>query len=529
MEFLDRIATLLYINVENSESPSAKPADGPISINGDTDSELQDFDEDTTVNLLDETPPTIVNDSDSYGVETFSNSVVYNCPSIPTNGFVSKQVRMTAPHVFSKIFKYASPAMCVEKTNLTNAYRLLIDTADREIGDTHVTMEKIYGNKLKFTTHIGLTYYQKHNAKLNVDHWTVTVKKRDDRVYENEHSHGVHHEHTLYEFYDDTNKVVAMAVPLKAFNNTQKQRVDVKTEISCEIIKYRSPWLPVEENIVTDAFELIFPKMMMSKTKPASFKKWMLILIGQSHVTVKDMYRLIPATRRALKNEEELEIVKKRYAIWEKIDGKMKQVPKNTFFLNDEIINVFIALLHNDGLQRASKQFISHPNVYVCPTFWYRRYVRAQDIPGLARVAVPERIGYSIMDCDTILVPVNRPHVHWYLVSIKLKFPHEILVYDSSSNSFVLEEIKRVFQLFQNILEVFSPKSESPKFMLDHVSMADSPTQGTDHDCGVYMCMNIEMLSRGYVVPKNLLDVDGNDICIARLRDYMIYTLITHA
>jgi hypothetical protein len=525
MDFLDRIARLLYINVDNSESPSATPADAPICITDDTDSEIQGFDEDIVREyLLYKHSAVAANGGDSNDDETFTTSVVYNCSGISINGFVSSHVRMTAPHVFSGIFKYASPAMCVNKTRLTNAYRLLIPTAYRAIEDKTVTMEKIYGNNLDCTTHIGLTYYQKDNsdnAKIYVD-----VINRNDQAYENDRNHEVHHERTFYKFFDDANNLIAEAVPLRAFDESQIQRVNVTAEIPPDILKYHVPLTTDEERIVAEAFDFIFLHMRLNHTS-RSLKNWMLLLIGQSQVTVKDMYRVMSKTRRLQRKSKELEIVNDRYAIMEKVDGKMERVQKNTFFLNDEIINVFISLLHNDGLQRASKQFISHPNVYVCPTFWYRRYVEAQDIPALARVAVPRLIGYNIMDCDTILVPVNRPHVHWYLVSIKLKFPHKILVYDSSSNDFVVEEIETAFKLLQNLLNVFSPKSESPKFIIGNVSMADSPTQGTDHDCGVYMCMNLEMLSRGYVVPEKLLDVKGNGISIARLRDYMIYTLIS--
>ncbi|XP_068661555.1 ubiquitin-like-specific protease ESD4 isoform X2 [Aristolochia californica] len=88
-------------------------------------------------------------------------------------------------------------------------------------------------------------------------------------------------------------------------------------------------------------------------------------------------------------------------------------------WLNDEVINLYLELLK----ERES----SNPTIFLkCHffnTFFYKKLISGRngyDYKAVRRWTTPRKIGYGLIECDKIFVPIHK-EVHWCLAVINLK------------------------------------------------------------------------------------------------------------
>ena len=89
-------------------------------------------------------------------------------------------------------------------------------------------------------------------------------------------------------------------------------------------------------------------------------------------------------------------------------------------WLNDEVINFYLGLLQEREKLTAKG---GQPRVHFHNTFFYKKLFSGQmqyEFKSVQRWTTEKRLGYNIMDCELIVVPVHQ-ELHWVLAVIDLK------------------------------------------------------------------------------------------------------------
>jgi len=97
-------------------------------------------------------------------------------------------------------------------------------------------------------------------------------------------------------------------------------------------------------------------------------------------------------------------------------------------WLNDEVINFYLALLLHRELQVDGHR----PRVHFHSTFFYNKLFADQNeynFKLVSRWTTEKRLGYKLLDCDLVVVPVHQA-MHWVLAVIDIK-QREITYLDS--------------------------------------------------------------------------------------------------
>ncbi|KAI3975292.1 hypothetical protein MKX01_033532 [Papaver californicum] len=101
------------------------------------------------------------------------------------------------------------------------------------------------------------------------------------------------------------------------------------------------------------------------------------------------------------------------------ITGQILQCLKPGVWLNDEVINVYFGLL-KEREQREPKKFLK---CHFFNTFFYTKLISARDgydFKSVRRWTTQRKIGYRLLECDKIFVPIHR-QMHWCLAVINKK------------------------------------------------------------------------------------------------------------
>lgn len=95
------------------------------------------------------------------------------------------------------------------------------------------------------------------------------------------------------------------------------------------------------------------------------------------------------------------------------------QCLRNGAWLNDEVINLYFELL-KEREKREPKKFL---RCHFFNTFFYKKLVSGNDgydFKAVRRWTTQRRIGYGLIECDKIFVPIHR-EIHWCLAVINIK------------------------------------------------------------------------------------------------------------
>jgi len=186
-------------------------------------------------------------------------------------------------------------------------------------------------------------------------------------------------------------------------------------------------------------------------------------------------------------------------------------------WLNDEIINFFGAMLldradlwkSGKGKQKASEDSdepgrfgFPEPlhNIHYFNTFFYTKL----ENPGYDKA----RLGkwtkkVDIFSKDVVLIPINQGNAHWTCAAINFR-KKRIEFYDSLG----LKRDAVYGRLREYLDKEHLDKKKKPFDFTDWVDLYDEemPQQENGYDCGVFVCMVMEALSRGEEAEEFVFD-----------------------
>ncbi|CAH8358823.1 unnamed protein product [Eruca vesicaria subsp. sativa] len=173
------------------------------------------------------------------------------------------------------------------------------------------------------------------------------------------------------------------------------------------------------------------------------------------------------------------------------IRGETLQCLKPCVWLNDDVINLYLELLKERETRDPQKYFKCH----FFNTFFYVKvhFLPSYNYKAVRRWTRHKRLGYNLIDCDIIFVPIHGG-VHWTLAVIN-KRECKFLYLDSlnGSDPTVLTAVAKYF--------VDEVKDKNGKTIdvgsWDMECVKDLPLQQNGYDCGMFMLKYIDFFSRG--------------------------------
>ncbi|KAG4946306.1 hypothetical protein GLYMA_15G148700v4 [Glycine max] len=174
------------------------------------------------------------------------------------------------------------------------------------------------------------------------------------------------------------------------------------------------------------------------------------------------------------------------------ITGEKFQCLRPAGWLNDEVINLYLELLK----EREQREPLKFLKCHFFNTFFYKKLIsgpKGYDFKSVRRWTSQRNLGYSLLECDKIFVPIHQ-EIHWCLAVINKK-DKKFQYLDSmkGEDSFVLEKLAKYFADEVNDktgkhIDVNTWKKEFVK---------DLPQQKNGYDCGVFMIKYADFYSRG--------------------------------
>ncbi|OEL14215.1 Ubiquitin-like-specific protease ESD4 [Dichanthelium oligosanthes] len=160
-------------------------------------------------------------------------------------------------------------------------------------------------------------------------------------------------------------------------------------------------------------------------------------------------------------------------------------------WLNDEVINLYIELL-KERAEREPKRFLK---CHFFNTFFYKKLTcgtAGYDYQSVRRWTTFKKLGYGLIECEKIFVPVHRD-IHWCLAVINMK--DKSLQYLDSLGG-LGHDVLRV--LARYIMDELKDKSNIEIDTTWMVEVSDClPLQHNGWDCGMFMLKYIDYHSRG--------------------------------
>ncbi|KAG7542726.1 Ulp1 protease family C-terminal catalytic domain [Arabidopsis thaliana x Arabidopsis arenosa] len=173
------------------------------------------------------------------------------------------------------------------------------------------------------------------------------------------------------------------------------------------------------------------------------------------------------------------------------ITGEVLQCLTPSSWLNDEVINVYLELLKERETREPKKYLKCH----YFNTFFYKKLVSdsGYNFKAVRRWTTQRKLGYALIDCDMIFVPIHRG-VHWTLAVIN----------NRESKLLYLDSLNGVDPMILNALAKYmgdEAKEKSGKNIevnsWEMEFVEDLPQQMNGYDCGMFMLKYIDFFSRG--------------------------------
>ncbi|KAK1664766.1 hypothetical protein QYE76_052925 [Lolium multiflorum] len=158
-------------------------------------------------------------------------------------------------------------------------------------------------------------------------------------------------------------------------------------------------------------------------------------------------------------------------------------------WLNDEVINLYLELLKERELKEPNKFVKCH----FFNTFFYKKLINGgYDYKAVRRWTTKRKLGYDLIDCDKIFVPIHK-EVHWCLAVINIR--DKKFQYLDSLGSMDTKALKLLARYLvdevkdknSNEIDVLSWKQEG---------VQNLPLQENGWDCGMFMLKYIDFYSR---------------------------------
>ncbi|KAL2620875.1 hypothetical protein R1flu_001080 [Riccia fluitans] len=172
-------------------------------------------------------------------------------------------------------------------------------------------------------------------------------------------------------------------------------------------------------------------------------------------------------------------------------------------WLNDEVINLYMELLKEREVQEPKKFLKCH----FFNTFFYNKLYkdkRSYDYKAVRRWTTQKKVGYSLADCDKILVPIHQD-IHWCLAVINIRDKKfEYLDSLGGVDNAVLKVLARY------IADEAKDKGgiELDSSTWDIAFPQDIPQQLNGCDCGMFMLKYADFHSRGVSLSFKQADME---------------------
>ncbi|XP_010481880.1 PREDICTED: putative ubiquitin-like-specific protease 1B [Camelina sativa] len=173
------------------------------------------------------------------------------------------------------------------------------------------------------------------------------------------------------------------------------------------------------------------------------------------------------------------------------ICGETLQCLMPTRWLNDEVVNLYLELLKEREARDPQKFFKCH----FFNTFFYIKLVSGScyNYQAVRRWTTQRKLGYDLVDCDIIFVPIHGC-LHWTLAVInKRECKFQYLDSLNGVNPTVLNDLAKY--LVDEVKDKSGQNIDVSSWDIEYVK--DLPRQQNGYDCGMFMLKYIDFYSRG--------------------------------
>ncbi|XP_008801096.1 ubiquitin-like-specific protease ESD4 [Phoenix dactylifera] len=164
-------------------------------------------------------------------------------------------------------------------------------------------------------------------------------------------------------------------------------------------------------------------------------------------------------------------------------------------WLNDEVINVYLELLKERERREPGKCLKCH----FFNTFFYKKLNSGRngyDFKAVRRWTTQKKLGYGLIECDKIFVPVHKD-IHWCLAVINVK--NETFQYLDSLGGMDTVVLRVLATYFMDEVKDKSDKQIDTTSWKQE-SVDNLPLQKNGWDCGMFMLKYTDFYSRGLSV-----------------------------
>ncbi|XP_075516303.1 ubiquitin-like-specific protease ESD4 isoform X1 [Primulina tabacum] len=172
------------------------------------------------------------------------------------------------------------------------------------------------------------------------------------------------------------------------------------------------------------------------------------------------------------------------------ITGEKFQCLRPGGWLNDEVINLYVELL-KEREKRETQKFLK---CHFFNSFFYKKLIAGggYNFQSVRRWTTIKKLGYSLLDCDKIFVPIHKTN-HWCLAVINKK--DEKFQYLDSLKGGDNKVIKMLARYYVD--EVKDKSGEDIDVSSwEEEFVEDLPEQENGYDCGMFMLKYVDFYSR---------------------------------
>ncbi|KAK9077821.1 hypothetical protein SSX86_006159 [Deinandra increscens subsp. villosa] len=173
------------------------------------------------------------------------------------------------------------------------------------------------------------------------------------------------------------------------------------------------------------------------------------------------------------------------------ITGQVMQCLRPRAWLNDEVINVYLELLK----ERENKEPKKFLKCHFFNTFFYKKLISGKggyDYKSVRRWTTQKKLGYSLLECDKIFVPIHK-EIHWCLAVINKK--EEKFQYLDSLRGADKKVLRMLAMYITDEVKDKTGKNIDVTSW-EHEYVTDLPNQENGYDCGMFMIKYADFYSR---------------------------------
>lgn len=172
-------------------------------------------------------------------------------------------------------------------------------------------------------------------------------------------------------------------------------------------------------------------------------------------------------------------------------------------WLNDGMVNFTIGIMADRELARCGGAG-AQPRVHFCNTFFVDK-LRSDGKDEVCGWTKKKKLGYDMLNCHKVIMPVHQNGSHWTLVVMDL-VDKKVYYYDSLRGN----DSKLTGQLVSWIVKEYENKRKV--IMEENVWTIevpnDIPRQMNGYDCGVFMCKYADYIATGCPLSFGQSDIE---------------------